>query len=292
MRTPALGELVTLRGSNGFDVDGILFRGRGQTIVVHVHGSLGNFYHNSFVRHMAAAYQLSGVGFLAVNLSAHDGLAEGYRCGSDFEYVGGSVARWEDCVAEIEGAVAFATCHGERVVLQGHSLGCDRVVHYLLLKGGSHDVVLLSPCDSYQLQSEWLAPETVEGQIARLKQESATDPVLDWLPSREYGLRRGDGWTYHIPITRPALLSIMEGPPFSLFRLSRPMQYQVLSDALVYIGGADRLQAWPSEVMFEFLQPRVRRLTRLFDPDGDHMLAPNAIALAEGIARWVAARDL
>ena len=284
---PALGELVTFQGSDGYNIDGILFHGNGDIIVVHIHGSLGNFYQNAFVREMAASYQALDIGFLSINLSSHDGIAEGYRFGGDFEYVGGSLIRFEDCVSEIEGAVAFAAGHGKRVILQGHSLGCDRVVHYLLSKEATNDAILLSPCDSYQLQVEWIAPETVEEQIARLKNQSTSADPFDWVSLREYGLRRGEEWTYNIPITRTTLLSIIDGPPYKLFRLSNPMQYHLPCHALVYIGGTDQLQVWPSDKMFNFFHDRFQSVTPLYDPISDHMLAPNSIALAERIAIWI-----
>jgi len=67
-RQRSLGELVTFPSKNGLSLDGILCTERGNgTTVVHVHGSLGNFYQNKFVRVMARKYVDAGVNFLSFN---------------------------------------------------------------------------------------------------------------------------------------------------------------------------------------------------------------------------------
>jgi len=102
-----LGELVTLRNTKGLALDGILYRKDGNhTTVVHVHGSLGNFYQNQFLRVIARRYLDVGTNFLSFNLSGHDGIAEGFR-DDTFEYVGGSIMEFDECLYDIEGAVQF-----------------------------------------------------------------------------------------------------------------------------------------------------------------------------------------
>ena len=159
----AAGYLVTFKTPTGFELDGIVFGDeRCSCTIVHVHGSLGNFYQNRFIRVMGQSYPRSGIRLLSFNLSAHDGLAEGYRDADSFEYAGGSVVDFQRCTDDIDGAVAFARRLGGEVVLQGHSMGCDRVLHYLLTRGGGYDFVLLGPCDSYRLQEKWIGSEGVE----------------------------------------------------------------------------------------------------------------------------------
>src|SRR5438093_13111615 len=129
-----LGELVTLRSTKGLDIDGILYRSdSGKATIVHIHGSFGNFYQNRFVRLMARRYCEARMNFLSVNMAGHDGLVEGYRHNLEFEYLGGAVADFGECVADIEGAVLFARQFSDRIILQGHSLGCDRVLHFLII---------------------------------------------------------------------------------------------------------------------------------------------------------------
>ena len=63
------------------------------------------------------------------------------------------VSSFEECIQDIEGMVRFAKPFSNRIVLQGHSLGCDRVLHYLISSNRPFDFVLLSPCDSYKVTS-------------------------------------------------------------------------------------------------------------------------------------------
>lgn len=282
----APGYLVTFSTPRGFHLDGILFGdASSSTTVVHVHGSLGNWYQNRFLRVMSKVYGEAGIRLLSFNLSSHDGLAEGYRHEDHFEYCGGSVVEFDSCLDDIEGAVTFAEGVCDRIILQGHSMGCDRVLHYLLNRGEGHDCILLGPCDSYLLQAKWIGPEKVEEQIERLKRDAPATAELDWLPSREYGIRSGDE-DYIIPITRRALLSIMEGPVFRLMRLDKPMDFRLEQRTFVYLGGEDPFQTAESEARFVHLEERVSRLTRCFVSHGGHSLEGCEDVVANEIIEW------
>ena len=184
----ARGELITFNNSRGLPLDGMLYqseRTSGVTIV-HVHGSMGNFYHNQFLRLMAKKYLEAGISFFPFNLSSHDCVTEGFRYDYSFEYTGGAIVDFGTCVDDIKAALAIARTFGETVILQGHSLGCDRIVQYIISEDSDCDFILLGPSDSYKLQSIWIAPETVEDQIARLRTEVRSANEWDWLPRREY----------------------------------------------------------------------------------------------------------
>jgi len=283
-----LGELVTFKNGNGLDLDGILYSEDSvRSTILHVHGSFGNFYQNKFVRLMAKMYRRAGLNLLSVNMSSHDGLAEGYRHKDEFEYVGGAVANFNECLADIEGAMKFARQFSDRVILQGHSLGCDRILNYLIICQAHHDFILLAPCDSYQLQANWIAPETVEEQIQRLKSDSPIDSQFDWLPEREYGIKGSADWTYPIPITRIAFLSIAEGPPYRLMKIKEPAQFHIDQRALIYLGGSDALQTCSCDVMFNYLRDRIRDVQEVYVAQGDHMLAGCEEDVIQKIIQWV-----
>lgn len=284
----ALGRLVTVKSSSGLDLDGILFRANlSRVTIVHVHGSFGNFYQGRLVRMMAGKYIGAGINLLSLNMASHDGLAEGYRSDDECAYVGGAIGNFGECVADIEGAVNFVSTFSDRVILQGHSLGCDRILQYLIERQAKNEFVLLAPCDSYQLQANWIAPETVEEQITRIRAEPPRDPLFDWLPSNEYGVKGGNDWTYAIPITRLAFLSIAEGPPYRLMKIKKPAKFFLDQRALVCIGGADALQVWPNETMFEYLGGRIAEIEEVFEPSGDHFFSGLERRIIERIIRWV-----
>lgn len=284
-----LGELISFPNSEGLTVDGILFSAEHNDVtVVHLHGSLGNFYSHKFVRVFAGVALRENMNLLSINMSGHDGLAEGYFQDDRLPYVGGSVVEFEKCLPDIAGAVDFASSLTHRIILQGHSLGCDRILHFLNSTGRKFDCVLLAPCDSYQLQSRWLAPETVESQLQRLEDATASDTTeLMWLPLKEYGIRQGPNWTYPIPISGRALLSIIKGPPFRLMRIDEPAQWHIASSAFVHVGGSDALQCGPPEVMFDYLESRFSSVEKLFMREADHMMAGYEVEVANKIAQWI-----
>jgi hypothetical protein len=287
-RSGVLGELVTFNNSRGLHLDGILYQGdRNKTTIIHIHGSLGNFYQNQFLRFMAKKYLEIGINFLSFNLSCHDGIGEGFRYEDGFEYVGGSVAPFSSCLYDIEGAISFISPFSDRVILQGHSLGCDRVLHFLTTNRASYDFILLSPCDSYNLQSIWLANESVADQINRLRNQKPFAGAFDWLPSQEYGVRQ-KGEDYVIPITRPALLSIIDGPPFRLINIAKPSPFYLSQNCYIYIGGNDALQTSHPDVMFSYFEKRVSGVTRSFVPHGDHDLSGCEQEVIQGIVSWCA----
>jgi hypothetical protein len=266
------GELVAFPSASGMRLYGLCFLAkRPGTTIIHVHGSFGNFYANAIIQEMASSYVNAGISFLTFNTTCHDGVAEGERNGL-FEYVGGGCTDFGECLADIDGAIQYCKPFSRRIVLQGHSLGCDRVLYHRLKSGQAYDFILLSPCDSYRLQKDWIFPETVEAQVRRLKAEAPRDPYFDWLSSREYGVKGGADWTYCIPITRKSFLSIAEGPPFSLLNVEHPAEYHIDSRVFAYIGGQDKLQVWPPDIMFGHLRQRIKKLHENFIAEGDHML--------------------
>jgi len=282
------GELITFQNTTGFHHDGVLYESENsKKTIIHVHGSYGNFYQSPFVRVMAKAYVENGYNFLSFNLRCHDGFAEGYKNENDFEYVGGALTDWATCVSDIESAVQFAITFSDRIIIQGHSLGCDRTVEYLLKSNKDFDFILLSPCDSYQLQSKWLQPdETVEQQTKRLKIGQTTLNNFDWLPINEYGVysMKED---YILPITRKALLSIISGPPFKLFKISDPVHYYLNQNCFIYIGGKDNLQTEKPMMMFDFFKERIKNVESCLVEDGDHMLKNYEEKVAKKIIMWL-----
>ena len=283
-----LGELVTVTSASGLELDGILYRsGSSRTTIVHVHGSFGNFYQGRLLKVMASAYVGAGLNLLSVNMASHDGMAEGSWRNGEFAYIGGAVASFDECTNDITGIVAFASHFSDRIILQGHSLGCDRVLQFSIERKAKHDIVLLAPCDSYQLQDNWITPETVESQVARLKRDARHDVSLDWLPPREYGIKGNEAdWTYTIPVTRRAFLSIAEGAPYRLIKVKQPADFQLDQRALILIGGNDALQVWPHDTMFDYFRRRINSVEGVVLPSGDHMFASWEAKVAAIVIAW------
>jgi pimeloyl-ACP methyl ester carboxylesterase len=288
-----LGELVTFDSTTGMHLDGILYQKEANdTTIVHVHGSFGNFYANQWLRVMAKLYGESGINFLSFNLTAHDGIVESYRTMGDnrlddFAYSGFSIVNFETCIEDIQGAINFVHPFSKRIILQGHSLGCDRVLYYLISQKANYDFILIGPADSYQLHENLLKPETIDHQIERLKARPTLPDNYDWLPLHEYGIKQPPREVYCIPITRDALLSIVQGPPFKIIRIISPARFYLAQGAAIYMGGKDGFQTWSPEVMYKFFEEHIQDVTRIYRPENDHELKGCEVDVTEQIIKWV-----
>ena len=283
----AHGKLMSVVNGAGLVLDGIVFSPPNPRVaIVHVHGSLGNFYQQPFIRVFANRLTRHGIAVLSFNLTGHDGVSEGYTSDQKMQYIGGSLSRFDTCLDDLDALLCFAGSICPRVVLQGHSLGCDRVLFYVQQRATRIPLILLSPCDSYRLQEIWLTGETISEQAARLSSESGDDGQVNLAPASEYGLAGPDDWTYNIPISRDALLSIITGPPFQILHVDRSAQPVSNAPAFVYMGIDDAIRGAPINEMIA----HVRQLllsARVFTVEhGDHSLDGCEDAVADAIAAW------
>ena len=290
------GRLVKITAGDGHELDGILYEAdESIATVLHVHGSLGNFYHQRFITVFARLLTGEGINLLSCNMRAHDGIAEGYDTEGEMKYVGGSLARFETCVEDIKGAVAWTRELGPKVYLQGHSLGCDRVLHYLESTRAGLSPILLSPCDSYQLQKDWLGVEKFGQQEAALREKNelrSTDEENTWvLASRDaYGLKGDDGWTYAIPVTEEVLASILLGPVGRLLAIEKGGTEVSRADALAYLGQEDPIRGASMEAMKAHLEVLLPEVT-LIEAAGGHNLEGCEEEIAKRVAEWIKERE-
>ena len=284
----ARGKLMSIVNGAGLVLDGIVFSPpNARLAIVHVHGSLGNFYQQPFIRVFANRLARHGIAVLSFNLTGHDGVSEGYTPDREMQYIGGSLSRFETCLDDLDALLRFAGSICSQVVLQGHSLGCDRVLFYVQRRATHVPLILLSPCDSYRLQEIWLDGEQISEQASRLSSGSDDDGQVNLVPASEYGLAGPDGWTYNIPISRDALLSIITGPPFQILRVDSSAQTVSNAPAFVYMGTEDTIRGAPLNEM----ATHVRRLVpsaRVFTVEhGDHSLDGCEEEVADSISSWV-----
>jgi hypothetical protein len=232
--------------------------------------------------------------FLVFNNRGHDCLSEAYRTGQ-VVYVGGSIEDFTECILDIAAAVRFAKELGDEVMLQGHSHGCEKVLHYVQTTSAGHPIVLLSPSDSYQLHRRYLAQraaggESVEQQIARLK-TTYTLSGWEWLPEGEYGIAT-DHAAYEIPSTAASLHGLMDGPAFQILRLDIPWRGERLANpAWAYLGGQDPLQIDGPLRMSHGLHQRLANAKVVVAPGGDHHMRPVQHEVITSLTAWIALND-
>jgi hypothetical protein len=274
---------ITFNSTQHLKLTGMLADAASGTTIVHIHGTHGNYFSAGYISILAAACVKSGINLFTINTSGHDGISEAYR-GEDYTYVGGALSDFAEVVADIEGAINFARTFSEKIVLAGHSLGCDRIVFHAQQTGTQYPLVLISPCDSRKLHEQFLSNESVEDHIDRLKKMAPRDK-FELLPSHEFGIH-SKSERYLIPIARDALLSIIDGPPFKLFRLDQPAEFRLSNPSLICIGGRDKLQtAAPSE-MFAYMSDHFSLCSQFLADVGDHEFSGAEHDLAGNIVSW------
>ncbi len=280
-------ELVAFLTADGLRLDGVFVEPRSDTVIVHVHGKCGNFYQNDFIKSMIQSYGDAGVGFLAFNHRGHDCIAEGYR-GDRVEYIGGSVETFEDCILDIDAAVAFAGRYATRVVIQGHSNGSEKALFYGQRRASvPTGLVLISPSDSYAMQCQYRPEESPSSQANRLALiPEGTE--LQLLPLEEYGIMTGNKH-YPIPITKKALLGLLTGSALRVLNLSEPWAGGAASSAptLICLGGRDPyLTVAPDEMARQVAVRLSPRTSLYFDSRADHHFHGLESQLLEAIVRW------
>jgi len=298
-----LGQLVNFDNENGLELIGVIFRpairnsGDMNVIVIHVHGNYGNFYNNKFIWVMSQLYIEHGIAFLSFNLSAHDGISEGYRNGS-LRYIGGAVANFKESTLDIDAAIRFVKQLGyQRIILQGHSLGCDKAIDYLLTHPSETlELILLSPVDSFAVQKKWLRirkNESVSEQIYRLKNVSLPVDEIQLLPSDEYGaLGAEPDWDYRIPVTRDCLISILEGAAFKYLNLENGDDFSIKNRTFAFLGMNDSLQMSAPLVFQQFLHKHFVNLFVVDDLMSDHDIKGVEIELTTRIIEWISSAKI
>lgn len=158
------GEFVRFSTDDGMELQGFLRSPATATgkAMIHLHGLAGNFYQNAFIDAIGDAAVGLGWNFLAFNSRGHNYIADILNRapnGTSWRQLGAAFERFEDCVLDVRAAIDFVESRGSpNVVLQGHSSGAAKIVHYVDRVGDvrTKGLVLLSPADDLGLQHEAL----------------------------------------------------------------------------------------------------------------------------------------
>ena len=167
-------EFVRFKATDKVELQGWLSKQDGETAVLHVHGMGGNGYENYFLDDMRAMYDKLGITFFSID-SRGRGIISDFRKGDGWKHAGSCFEIFEESVYDVEGAIEYLRALGfKKFILQGHSLGCSKVVNYILMKQPSdiEKIVLLAPTDMVAWAG---ADPDHEQNLAKAKQLLADD---------------------------------------------------------------------------------------------------------------------
>ena len=144
-------DFVRFNASDGVELQGWMSDPGGDEAVVHIHGMSGNGYENHFLDNLRQYYFDKGIAFFSIDTRGRGIISDFKR--ADASIHGGSCFElFDDSVYDIEGAINYlqsVTHNKKRIILEGHSLGCTKVVNYWLTKSAHHvtSIILLAPTD-------------------------------------------------------------------------------------------------------------------------------------------------
>lgn len=117
--------------------------------VIHIHGMSGNGYENYFLDNLRNMYAENNVSLFAIDTRGR-GIISDFRQNDSWKHGGSCFEIFEESLHDIRGAIEYLKSVGKaRFILQGHSLGCTKVVNFVLNEdvSGVERVILLAPTD-------------------------------------------------------------------------------------------------------------------------------------------------
>lgn len=142
-------DFVRFTASDDVELQGWLNNEASDIAVVHIHGMSGNGYENYFLDNLRAMYAKHDISLFTID-SRGRGIISDFRQGDSWKHAGSCFEIFEESVHDIHGAIDYLKSLGKtRFILQGHSLGCTKVVNFILNENvdGIEKGMLLAPTD-------------------------------------------------------------------------------------------------------------------------------------------------
>jgi alpha/beta superfamily hydrolase len=140
-------DFVRFKATDGIELRGWFSNQPGDVAVLHIHGMSGNGYENYFLDNLREAYSQRNASFFAIDTRGA-GIISEFRQNGRSKLGGSCYELFGESRYDIEGALEYLKSLGKnKFILQGHSLGCTKVVNFVL-KNSHHDiekVILLAP---------------------------------------------------------------------------------------------------------------------------------------------------
>lgn len=142
-------DFVRFNATDHVELQGWLNDEDGDMAVIHIHGMSGNGYENYFLDNLRETYRQKGISLFTIDTRGR-GIISDFRQNDGWKRGGSCFEIFEESVHDIQGAINYLKTRGKtRFILQGHSLGCTKVVNFVLTQdiSGVEKVILLAPTD-------------------------------------------------------------------------------------------------------------------------------------------------
>lgn len=174
----------------GTELNGVIFKARhAKTVMIAITGVHGNFYSNPFYVNIGKTLMNAGIDFIyAQTRDAFNQIEAVNQKTGKKELVGSWSEDFADADGDIQAYLDYATQqHYEHIILAGHSLGANKVIHYLAKHPNNQidQFVLLSPANIKRLTDTISAEERkiITDWVANDQGDSVLPfQLFGWLP--------------------------------------------------------------------------------------------------------------
>src|ERR1039458_5289559 len=287
------GQLIRISTADGLQLEGfdVGCSDHGKA-VIHVHGLSGNFYEHRFLYSIAATLLGKGWGFLSTNNRGHDYVSDIMEDSGETIQVGGNHEVITEANSDIDAWIEYLKQDGcKTIVLEGHSLGCLKVIRYAVTGKYRSDIRLLifiSPADIWGLQRKYFGEHTAE----RLKM--AGELVL---AGRGSDMMPADTFSY--PIDARSFVALMGSDNYVVHNSFAFSDLKAISNgwlpaleipSAAIIGSADSAVVTPPEECLRVFRAHTKMAvyTRLL-ADAPHNYWKHEGELAESVAAAIEA---
>jgi pimeloyl-ACP methyl ester carboxylesterase len=142
-------EFVGFNATDGVELQGWLSHVDTDTAVIHIHGMSGNGYENHFLDNLRELYSEKNLASFFMDNRGR-GIISGFKKYKSSKLSGSCYEIFEESEYDISGAIDYLKSRGyKKFILQGHSLGCSKVVNFLVNNPDEKiiKVILLAPTD-------------------------------------------------------------------------------------------------------------------------------------------------
>lgn len=142
-------DFVRFNATDNVELQGWLNNENNDLATIHLHGMSGNGYENYFLDNLRQSYAEQGISFFTIDTRGR-GIISDFRQDDGWKHAGSCFEIFSESVHDIQGAINYLKTIGKtRFILQGHSLGCTKVVNFVLTEdiSGIEKIVLLAPTD-------------------------------------------------------------------------------------------------------------------------------------------------
>ncbi len=271
------GELIRIKTEDNLELQGLLVEAGKETILVHVHAWMGNFYENEFLDFISDEIAKKGISFSSFN-NRGAGIITDFIKDDKYERFGGSIEKFEDCILDIKAVIEFLEKRGyKNIILQGHSTGCQKVIYYKYKTKDRRvkSLIILGPVDDVSCSKDLLGKRYDEA-LKIAKDLVGKEKVVP-------------EWMQYYPLLTPERFLQISAPNSTaggILDVSGKLEEikNVNCPVLAIFGEKDDYQKNPKE-MLDILKEKAKCDIKLLK--GNHWFKGNEEELAKEITEWI-----